>query len=176
VIEQVGNKLIIAVPFKASKINKTGITVTVDVVRINPDGTQSTLVTGGSASEVTGKGVYFYVLSAASVTTEGFYLAIFHTADATVDYKDVEAAWTVGVAGVENLVPDTQIADTVLKRSASSVEGAAAEHSLCSIILAGLESSIDTNGNWNIRKTDGTPYLTKQVTLDQSAAPITGVT
>ena len=57
----------------------------------------------------------------------------------------------------------------------SNVEAAAPEHSLCTIVLAGLESSL-SGTTWTIKRTDGsTTHATKTVTADGSASPITGV-
>jgi len=70
----------------------------------------------------------------------------------------------------------TTIADTVLGRSVSNVEATAAEHSICTLVLAALESSV-IGTSWTIKRTDGTTtHATKTVTTDASAEPITGVT
>lgn len=67
------------------------------------------------------------------------------------------------------------LADAVLARGAAHSEADAAEHSLCTVILAILQSAT-SGGAWTIRRTDGaTPHLVKQVTADPDAAPITGV-
>lgn len=97
-MEQIGNAIKFLASFIASKVGKTGLTVTVDVY--SPSG--SLLVTAGSASAV-GGGVYQYTLSSGSVTVEGEYVAIFKTTDSTVDQQHVFSARCVGEAGVENL-------------------------------------------------------------------------
>ncbi len=67
-------------------------------------------------------------------------------------------------------------ADTHLSRGVASVENSAAEHSLCSVVLACLEYSVSST-TWTIKKTDGsTTYLTKTLTVDAAADPVTGVT
>jgi hypothetical protein len=67
------------------------------------------------------------------------------------------------------------IADTVLGRSVSNVESTASEHSICTLVLAALESSV-IGTSWTIKRTDGTTtHATKTVTTDASAEPITGV-
>lgn len=68
----------------------------------------------------------------------------------------------------------TEVADAVLSRDVSNVEGAAGSHSLCTVILASQESSV-SGTSWTIRKTDGSTYLVKTVTTDGDAEPITGV-
>lgn len=69
----------------------------------------------------------------------------------------------------------TEIADAVLSRAVSNVEDSADGHSLCTVILAMLESST-SGGVWTIKKTDGaTTFATKTLATDADAAPITGV-
>ena len=68
-----------------------------------------------------------------------------------------------------------EIADEILKRGVSNVEDSADATSLAAIILAILESSV-AGTTWTIRKTDNTTFVTKTVTVDASANPITGVT
>jgi len=74
----------------------TGLTVTVDVVRITrSDGTQTTVVTGGSATEVTtpiARGVYLYRLANADLTLYD-YIATFITSG-TVTQKHIPAVYT----------------------------------------------------------------------------------
>lgn len=67
------------------------------------------------------------------------------------------------------------IADAVLSRNMSNVEATAGEHTLCTIVLATLESSV-LGTTWTVKRTDGsTTHATKTVTTDASADPITGV-
>jgi hypothetical protein len=67
------------------------------------------------------------------------------------------------------------IADAVLSRSVANVEGSAAEHTLCTLVLAALEGSI-SGTTWTIRRTNGsTTHYTKTVTADANASPIVGV-
>ncbi len=96
-LEQIGNALTFYAFFGASKVGKTGLTVTVNVRR----GTTS-VVSGGSATEI-GDGLYYYTLSSGSVTSENEYSAVFKTSDTTVDQKDIPALWVVGKAGIEDL-------------------------------------------------------------------------
>lgn len=67
------------------------------------------------------------------------------------------------------------IADAILSRGVSNVEDTANTTSLATLILAALESSI-SGTTWTIRKTGGTTFVTKTVTVDDTADPITGVT
>lgn len=66
-------------------------------------------------------------------------------------------------------------ADALFIRDVDNTEATASEHSLCTVILAILESSI-LETTWTIHRTDGiTTHATKTVTIDSSASPITGV-
>lgn len=92
----------VALPFRAffvaTKAGKTGLTVTVDVYK--PDATK--VVNGGSATEI-GGGLYSYSLSSGSNDQDGDYVAIFKTADATVDQQHLPSLWVVAswVASVD---------------------------------------------------------------------------
>jgi hypothetical protein len=80
--------------YTASKAGLTGLAdVTVDIIRITrSDGTASEVVTAGACTEV-GHGVYVYRYASADLTLYD-YAAIFHTASATADLKDIAALWT----------------------------------------------------------------------------------
>ena len=68
-----------------------------------------------------------------------------------------------------------EIADAILSRNVSNVEATAPEHSLATIILATLESSI-AGSTWKIKRTNGTTvHASKTVTTDPNATPITAV-
>jgi hypothetical protein len=77
----------------------------------------------------------------------------------------------VGLTATER----SAIADAVLARDVGGVEAGAPEHSLCTIVLAALESQID-GSTWTIKRTDGsTTHAAKTVVKDANAEPITGV-
>lgn len=101
-IEQVGVGVAFYAFFVASKVGKTGLTVTADVWRITEAGTATEVVSGGSATEI-GDGLYRYGLAGASVTAAGEYIAVFKTSDSTVDVQHIPAIWTVGHANIEYL-------------------------------------------------------------------------
>ena len=66
-------------------------------------------------------------------------------------------------------------ADALLLRNASNVEATAGEHTLCTVILAMLENSI-SGTTLTIKRTDGsTTHVTKTLTVDDTADPITGI-
>lgn len=70
---------------------------------------------------------------------------------------------------------ENAIADAVFTRDMDQVENSAPEHSLCTVVLGSLESSV-SGSTWTIKKTDGiSTHVTKTVTSDGSAEPITGV-
>lgn len=97
-MEQVDVALSFVGFFIANRIGKTGLTVTVDVYQL--DGTK--IVTDGAAVAV-GGGLYKYTLAAELNTQEDMLIAVFKTADATVDLQHVSSMWMVGKGGVENL-------------------------------------------------------------------------
>lgn len=67
------------------------------------------------------------------------------------------------------------IADAILKRGVSNTQDTADLTSLTELILAAFESSV-SGTNWSIRKTGGTTFNTRTLTLDAAALPIAGVT
>lgn len=88
------------------------------------------------------------------------------------------AKFAAGAIDAAALASDaaTEIADAILTRNVSNVEGTAGEHTLCTVVLACLEYS--TSGTtWTIKRTDGTTtHATKTLTTNASAEHITGVT
>lgn len=96
--EQISNDIVFYAFFVATKVGKTGLAdVTVDVYR-----TGTEIVTAAAGVEV-GDGLYKYTLVGASVTVAGEYVAVFKTANATVDAQHIPALWVVGRSGVEFL-------------------------------------------------------------------------
>jgi hypothetical protein len=105
--------------YTASKQGSTGLTVTVDVY--DPSGTK--IVDAGSASELAG-GLYAYTLSSSN-SSAGEYVAIFKTADATVDSQHVPSLWSLGRAGIENLDASVSSRSTLTSGDLPSVPTAA---------------------------------------------------
>ncbi len=67
------------------------------------------------------------------------------------------------------------IADATLKRGVSSVEASAPEHSLCTVVLAMLESE-RSGTSWTIYRTDGaTVHVSKTLQTDANAEPVVKV-
>ena len=98
-VEQVGNAITFRAFFVKSKEGETGLTVTVDVYR-----NDAIIVTAASAVEVAG-GVYKYQLAAGSVNAEGVYVAIFKTADVSVDQQDLPDTWIASNWPLDGAVP-----------------------------------------------------------------------
>lgn len=87
------------------------------------------------------------------------------------------ATFAAGAVDASALAADAanEIADAVLVRNVSNIEGSAGEHTLCTLVLAGLESSV-SGATWTIKRTNGsTTHATKTVATDSGADPITGV-
>lgn len=69
----------------------------------------------------------------------------------------------------------TQIADAILARDVAEVENNAPLHSLCTIVLAHLESRV-AGTQWQIRRSDGsTQHALLAVSTDPNAEAVTGV-
>jgi hypothetical protein len=104
--------LIFVGQFVASKAGKTGLTVTVDVDRYTiSDGSRSSLVTAGSATEGR-RGLYHYRLASADLSLYQ-YVATFITADATVDQQEIAAIGLV----VPDALTSSRLAPTTAGRT-----------------------------------------------------------
>lgn len=90
---------------------------------------------------------------------------------------DIQGSLSGSVGSVQAVTTAVaqSIADELLQRGVANVEATADTTSLAAVILAILESSL-SGTTWTIRKTDGSTFVTKTVTTDPAAAPITGVT
>jgi len=95
--------------FTEDGVGDTGLTVTCNIRKKESDGTKTTLVTDGACTEWFG-GAYYYTLASGSVSTEGDYLAIGHTADTDTDQQDVPAMWAINKANLEDI--DDILTDT----------------------------------------------------------------
>ena len=100
------------------------------------------------------------------------------TVDSKVDTIDGIVDAILLDTGTDGVVISTAqaqaIADEVLKRSVTDTQDSADAHSLAAIVLAILESSRSST-TWTIRKTTGSTFTTKTLTLDSAAQPVTGV-
>ena len=107
----------------------------------------------------------------------GGALSTIGSAITTVDTVVDSILDDTGTAGVVLSAGTRQaIADEVLGRGVSNSESTADNYSICSLVLAAFESSVD-GSTWTINRTDGTTsHLVRTVTSSASADPITGVT
>lgn len=113
-IEQLNNSVKFMAFFTSNKVGKTGITVTIDV--FNPSGTK--IVTDGTVTEL-GDGIYTYVLASTNTSSEGEYIAVFKTADSTVDMQNIPSLWVIGRGGIEHL--DSNISDKATQTSVNAI-------------------------------------------------------
>lgn len=87
------------------------------------------------------------------------------------------AAIATGAVDADAIAADAaaEIADAVLSRNVSNVEASAAEHTLCTVVLAMLENSI-SGTTLTIKRTDGaTTHATKTLTTNAAAEPIIAI-
>ena len=100
------------------------------------------------------------------------------TVDSKIDTIDGIVDAILLDTGTDGVVISTAqaqtLADEVLKRSVTNTQDSADAHSLAAIVLGILESSRSST-TWTIRKTTGSTFTTKTLTLNASAQPVTGV-
>ena len=103
-------------------------------------------------------------------------LLVIHTAAQTLDTIDTNVDAILADTGTTGVALASGAVDDILERGVSNVEDTADAHSLATLILAALESSI-SGTVWTIKKTDGsTTFTTKTVSVDANADPVIGVT
>ena len=109
--------------YVASKTGKTGLTVTLDIYETTSG---SPIVTAASATEL-GGGLYYYTLASGSVDASGAYVAVFKTADSSVDQQHIPAIWITDTV-LKNLdvAVSTRNATTPLDSTATQAAAAAA--------------------------------------------------
>jgi hypothetical protein len=153
--------------FAASKVGKTGLTVTVDLWRIAfADGAATEVVTGGSATEA-GDGIYLYRYDAADLALYD-YVAVFKTTDTSVNQQHV--------FGQPVVIPTaTQNADALLTRDWTQITGAAARSVLNALRFLRNKWSI-SGGTLTVTEEDDTATAwTAALTGTSGADPITAV-
>lgn len=116
--ENQGNSVIYYAHYTEGGVNKTGLTVTIDVYEVIRDGTATLVVDDGACVEV-GAGIYRYLLASGTVDAAAEYIGVFHTATATVDAQDIPAMWVIDRAGTEKL--DNGVA---LEATLTAIKGA----------------------------------------------------
>jgi hypothetical protein len=97
-LAQIGTALVFDAFYVSGGVGKAGITVTVDVY----NHANTRIVTAAAATEI-GGGLYTYTLVAGSNTGAGNYRAIFKTADASVQQREIASVWIVGQAWVTRI-------------------------------------------------------------------------
>ena len=116
--ENQGNSVIYYAHYTEGGVNKTGLTVTIDVYEVIRDGTATLVVDDGACTEI-GAGLYRYLLASASVDAAAEYIGVFHTATEGVDAQDIPAMWVIDRAGTEIL--DNGVA---LEATLTAIKGA----------------------------------------------------
>jgi hypothetical protein len=112
-LENISNSVIFYSHYTEGGVNKTGLTVTIDVYEVIRDGTATLVVDDGACTEI-GAGLYRYLLAAATVDAAAEYVGVFHTATATVDAQDIPAIWVINRAGTETLDSGVSLADDAI--------------------------------------------------------------
>lgn len=111
--ENISNSVIFYSHYTEDGVNKTGLTVTIDVYEVIRDGTATLVVDDGACTEI-GAGLYRYLLAAGTVDAAAEYVGVFHTATATVDAQDIPAIWVINRAGTETLDSGVSLADDAI--------------------------------------------------------------
>lgn len=144
--------------FTASKVGKTGLTVTVDVHRVTrSSGASSEVVTAAAMAEV-GDGVYSYRLASADLTLYD-YVAIAKTADTSVDQQHLAALWT-------NYATGAAVAGDAMTLAAGAVTAAAiATDAIDADALATDAVTEITTANWS--------YPSRTLTVSSTGATST---
>lgn len=126
--------------FIASKTGKTGLTVTADIY----EGTTGTpIVSGGSATEL-GGGLYFYTLSSGSVDAAGAYVAVFKTADTSVDQQHIPAIWVVDTE-LKNLDAAVSTRSTVTTAQVNAeVDTALADAGVTTTVTGRIDAAVSS--------------------------------
>lgn len=135
--ENISNSVIFYSHYTEGGVNKTGLTVTIDVYEVIRDGTATLVVDDGACTEI-GAGLYRYLLAAATVDAAAEYVGVFHTATATVDAQDIPAIWVINRAG-------TNIISTLaLESTLTAIKGA----TWSTETLVALKTAIDAIATW----------------------------
>lgn len=160
---------------------KTGLTLTITLSK-----------SGAAASSVSptvteiSNGWYWIAPIAAHRDTLGRNLWQFSATGATIAGRvekiglvdEEAAAFGASVAGDAMALTSSErnsVADAILARDVSNVEGTANDHSLCYVVLAMSEHSI-SGTTLTVKKTDGiTTFATKTLSTNTSAEPIVSI-
>ena len=124
--------------FVASKVGKTGLTVTLDIYETTSG---SPIVTAASATEL-GGGLYYYTLASGSVDASGAYVAVFKTADSSVDQQWIPALWVTDTE-LKNLDAAVSTRSTVTTAQVNTeVDTALADVGLTSTVTGRIDAAV----------------------------------
>lgn len=113
------------------------------------------------------------IVSGGAITTSGGAVSSVTTVATLTNLPPITTGWLTAAGLATDAV--SEIADGILSRNVSNVEGTAGEHTLCTVILAGLESSVSGTA-LTIKRTDGsTIHATKTLTKTAGDDPIRGI-
>jgi hypothetical protein len=153
---------------------ETGLTITQSDVLLSKNGAAFAQKNDANAATHDTVGWYRVQINATDTGTLGRLLVQVRESGALVVWREFEVVtqdyWDMKYA---NGLSD--ISDDVLTRGMSNTENSADTTSLTALVLSALESST-SGATWTIRKTGGTTFVTKTLTLDASASQIIGVT
>lgn len=168
---EIGNNLVFSI---ATHNPDTAVLTDADslpIYRVYENDNTTPILTGSMSKLDDDNTTGFYIKSIACTLDSGF---------------EVDKIYTIYIAATINgdtggitynfIVCDTAVlvSNAVMRRDMSNVEDTADEYSLCTLILAGLNSNISNTTRY-IKKTTGLEYLNQTVTVDANANPITGV-
>lgn len=126
--------------YVASKQGKSGLTTTVDVYETTSG---SPIVAAGSATEI-GGGLYYYTLSSGSVDDSGGYVAVFKTADTSVDQQHIPALWITDTE-LKNLDAAVSTRSTLTAAQANAeADTALADAGLTTTVTGRIDAAIST--------------------------------
>lgn len=120
--------------FTATKVGKTGLTITVDVYR----GGAKVVTDGGAPNLVEeGGGIYSYTMAALDTGTPGNYYAVFKTADTSVDMKQLPSLWIVAQEWVEKIDAAVSSRNATAPPTAAAIADATWDEALSGHTTAG---------------------------------------
>lgn len=157
--ENISNSVIFYSHYTEGGVNKTGLTVTIDVYEVIRDGTATLVVDDGACTEI-GAGLYRYLLAAATVDAAAEYVGVFHTATDTVDAQDIPAIWVINRANTQDI--DDILVDTGTTLPASIAEVQTWASAAISASYASGAISDIRGSSWSIAMTDLTLDTNKQ--------------
>ncbi|MFN7318923.1 MAG: hypothetical protein ACK5S6_05395 [bacterium] len=162
------------------KIAKNGTTATLSGATVTHDanGYYTIALTTGN-TDTTGRLTIYSGNTAHSMATHRYSVLLASVFDALITNATNATGGLVAATGaissLSGALDATSISDALLSRNVSNVESTCPEHCLATIVLAMLEHAISGN-TLTIKRTNGsTTHVTKTLTSDAGAAPITGV-